>query len=240
MRDGSSSARGRFSTEVLPQWRDRHFGPGACWPPWRRTNFVLSIRRRDVKYENSVLHISFMVHIPYYATRLLRRLGMKADYLAMEESTKIWDKADYVFVPRGVPAVQVWQEFLFFWRVVAQLRSDPLPFRHAPDQPGLGVSDLETHGTEDRDPFPRLRGPRSPTQHEAAPRREYLRKLRLSREHLHGSGAAETEKARPAVRRLDPGHHTRHERFPSRRRLLSLLPSRYSTGGLPHRRKEVA
>ncbi len=84
------------------------------------TNFVLSIRCRDVKYENSVLHISFMVHIPYYATRLLRRLGMKADYLAMEESTKIWDKADYVFVPRGVPAVQVWQEFLFFWRVVAR------------------------------------------------------------------------------------------------------------------------
>lgn len=84
------------------------------------TNFVLSIRCRDVKYENSVLHISFMVHIPYYATRLLRRLGMKADYLAMEESTKIWDKADYVFVPRGVPAVQVWQEFLFFWRVVVR------------------------------------------------------------------------------------------------------------------------
>jgi len=83
-------------------------------------NYLLSIRRRHVKYENSVLHISFMVHIPYYATRLLRRLGMKADFLAMEGNTRIWDKADYVFVPRGVPAVQVWQEFLFFWKVVAR------------------------------------------------------------------------------------------------------------------------
>ena len=42
-------------------------------------NFLLvKIRKRKV-YPNSVLHIAFMVHVPYYTVQILRKYGMKAD-----------------------------------------------------------------------------------------------------------------------------------------------------------------
>ncbi|MDD5680367.1 MAG: glycosyltransferase [Candidatus Omnitrophica bacterium] len=78
-------------------------------------NRLLSILRRNIKYENSVLHISYMVHISYYTTRTLRKHGMKADYLAVGCKSPWWDKYDYNF-PHSAP----WQEFYFFWKVVAK------------------------------------------------------------------------------------------------------------------------
>jgi hypothetical protein len=83
-------------------------------------NFVLAFLLQRLKHKNSVLHVSYMVHIPYYATRLLRRLGMKADYLALEENPRIWDKSDYLFLPHRIPIVQFAREFKFFWTVVAR------------------------------------------------------------------------------------------------------------------------
>ena len=83
-------------------------------------NWVLVILRRNVKYENSVLHISYMVHIPYYTTRLLRKFGMKADYLALENGSPIWNKSDYLFLPSHVPFLKALEEFWFFWKVMAK------------------------------------------------------------------------------------------------------------------------
>ncbi|MFH0732514.1 MAG: hypothetical protein V2A72_06295 [Candidatus Omnitrophota bacterium] len=78
-------------------------------------NSLLAVALRNKKYKDSVLHISYMVHIPYYTTRILRRHGIKADYLAVGGKSPWWDKYDYNFYPVGP-----WQEFLFFWKVVAR------------------------------------------------------------------------------------------------------------------------
>ena len=81
-------------------------------------NLFLSIRGKNVKYANSVLHISYMVHIPYYTTRILRKQGIKADYLAAGGQSPWWDKYDYHFPAHWPPTP--WGEFLFFWKVVSK------------------------------------------------------------------------------------------------------------------------
>lgn len=82
-------------------------------------NLVLVMLRKNIKHPNSVLHISYMVHIPYYMTRTLRRRGVKADYLAVRSQSPWWDKCDYRF-PQAGGAASAFDEFLFFWRVVAK------------------------------------------------------------------------------------------------------------------------
>jgi hypothetical protein len=87
------------------------------WP----VNLWRTIVRKRVVYPDSVLHISYMVHIPYYATRLLREHGMKADFLAMGGPGVIWNQSDYLFLPRRVPPLlRAIDEFRFFWNVVAK------------------------------------------------------------------------------------------------------------------------
>jgi glycosyltransferase involved in cell wall biosynthesis len=82
-------------------------------------NYALARLRRNVKYENSVLHVSYMVHVPFYTTRILRRYtGMKADYLAVGGGSPWWNKCDYHFTPSWPP--MPWQELAFFWKVVAK------------------------------------------------------------------------------------------------------------------------
>lgn len=78
-------------------------------------NYFLSFWYKNIKYDNSVLHISYMVHIPYYTTRTLRKYGLKADYLAVGGQSPWWNQYDYTFLPSSP-----WQEFLFFWKVVAR------------------------------------------------------------------------------------------------------------------------
>jgi glycosyltransferase involved in cell wall biosynthesis len=78
-------------------------------------NYVLSQLRRHLVYENSVLHISYLVHIPWDTTRLLRKQGIRADYLAVGAENPFWKQCDYHF-----PASSIWREFLFFWRVAAK------------------------------------------------------------------------------------------------------------------------
>jgi glycosyl transferase family 1 len=68
---------------------------------------------------NSVLHISYMVHVPYHMVMHLRRHGIAADYLAIGTSPH-WNKCDYNFCPSAVPLYRMVQEFWMFWRVVAR------------------------------------------------------------------------------------------------------------------------
>lgn len=79
-------------------------------------NYLLSqlLRRRYIR--QSVLHVSYMVHIPYYTTRILREHGMKADYLAIGESP-VWDKCDYNIRRSRWPFVRLLREFTFVWTV---------------------------------------------------------------------------------------------------------------------------
>jgi hypothetical protein len=83
-------------------------------------NQRLSVLLRNRTYPNSVLHISYMVHIPYDTTRLLRRFGMKADYLAIERGGPVWNEADYVYRRNPVPPLDVLGEFYFFWKIVSR------------------------------------------------------------------------------------------------------------------------
>jgi hypothetical protein len=87
-------------------------------------NYVLSILRRSVKYPNSVLHISYMVHIPYYTVRILRRQNLKADYLAVGGQSPWWDKYDFHF-PLSWPPTP-WAEFFFSGRWWQNMKSSIL------------------------------------------------------------------------------------------------------------------
>ena len=83
------------------------------------TNWILAraLRRRVIP--NSVLHISYMVHIPHYTVEHLRRQGMRADFLAIGRSPH-WSTCDYNLVRSSIPLVSRFQEFWMFWSVVAR------------------------------------------------------------------------------------------------------------------------
>ena len=82
-------------------------------------NWILAKLRRNIKHNNSVLHMSYMVHVPYHTVKCLQKLGLKADYLAIGASPT-WDKCDFQLLPSPRPYVQALQEFFLFWRVVAK------------------------------------------------------------------------------------------------------------------------
>ena len=70
-------------------------------------------------HPNSVLHVSYMVHVPHHTVELLRRHGMKADYLALGGSS-VWSTCDYRFDRSRWPFVAALQETLWLWRVLAR------------------------------------------------------------------------------------------------------------------------
>jgi len=82
-------------------------------------NLYLSRTQQEAKYPRSVLHISYLVHIPYHTTRLLRRFGIKADYLAIGKSA-VWDQCDFRKRPFPLSLFRAWEEFRLLWRVVAK------------------------------------------------------------------------------------------------------------------------
>lgn len=88
----------------------------ACLQP---ANALLALLLRRRLWPDSVLHISYMVHIPFHTTRLLRRHGVRADYLAIGES-RLWNQADYVKRASRIPFVQAWQDFVWLWTVLAR------------------------------------------------------------------------------------------------------------------------
>jgi hypothetical protein len=100
------------------RWLVRHSDRVALiliWP----VNRLLASRFPPRAYPNSVLHVSYMVHVPFHTVALLRRHGMRADYLAVGTS-ELWDQCDYRLVLSRVAFVAVLQEFWTFWRVVAR------------------------------------------------------------------------------------------------------------------------
>jgi hypothetical protein len=82
-------------------------------------NAVLILLWRRRALPNSVLHISYMVHIPHYTVMHLRRQGMTAHYLAIGTSP-YWNQCDYNFLPSAEPLRQAWREFRTFWGVMAR------------------------------------------------------------------------------------------------------------------------
>lgn len=82
-------------------------------------NFLLVRIMKDRVIPDSVLHISHKVHIPYYMTRILRRHGIHADYLALGDDNSTWDLFDFQF-PRTARIPFRIEEFIFFWRVAAK------------------------------------------------------------------------------------------------------------------------
>lgn len=106
-------------------------------------NAVMIPRRRTAFEKGSVLHVSFMVHIPWETTRILRRHGMKADYLAVGPKSKVWDKFDF-HVERD-PA-SVWRELRFFWRVVSRYEIVHCHFGITPSRSGWELPVLRRMG----------------------------------------------------------------------------------------------
>lgn len=76
-------------------------------------NYLMVFLPRKNQYPNSVLHISYMVHVAYQTTRFLRLVGVKADYLATG-SSKTWDKSDFISPRSFNPIMQAILEFFFF------------------------------------------------------------------------------------------------------------------------------
>lgn len=83
-------------------------------------NHLLVKQRQHIVYPKSILHISYLVHIPFYTVELLKKKGLKADYLAIGKSNT-WKHCDYQFIRfRGLGILRAFQEFFFFWKVVAK------------------------------------------------------------------------------------------------------------------------
>jgi hypothetical protein len=82
-------------------------------------NSLLILLRRRRVLPNSVLHVSYMVHIPHHTVLQLRRQGMTAHYLAIGASP-YWKECDYNFLPSAEPLYQAWREFRTFWAVMAR------------------------------------------------------------------------------------------------------------------------
>ncbi len=82
-------------------------------------NIALCGVMRGRAMPRSVLHISYMVHVPFHTVMYLRHQGMRADYLGIGASSH-WEKCDYNFRASPVPVYRLMQEFWMFWRVVAR------------------------------------------------------------------------------------------------------------------------
>jgi glycosyltransferase involved in cell wall biosynthesis len=108
-------------------------------------NWVMARYLPPTPYPNSVLHVSYMVHIPYHMVRHLRGAGMRADYLAIGRSPH-WDRADHVFVPSPHPLLRVLQEFRMFWRVVARYETVHAHFMYTLTQEGWELPILKRLG----------------------------------------------------------------------------------------------
>ncbi len=81
-------------------------------------HLIARLLARKVPRE-AVLHVSVMVHVPYYTVRILREHGVCADYLAVGDSPW-WNDADYHYRPTRWPLASVLKEMWWVWRVVSR------------------------------------------------------------------------------------------------------------------------
>jgi glycosyltransferase involved in cell wall biosynthesis len=103
----------------------------AAWP----VNRVLAALLASRVVPNSVLHISYMVHIPYETVQHLRRQGIKAAYLAIGRSSH-WNKCDYNFVPSPFAPIRALQELWIFWTLIARYQVVHAHFMYAISESG--------------------------------------------------------------------------------------------------------
>ncbi len=82
-------------------------------------NQILSLHARKRFTPASVLHISYMVHVPYFIVQTLRKHGVEADYMALGTSP-VWDQCDYLVTFSRWPFIRAWQEFRIFWTIMAR------------------------------------------------------------------------------------------------------------------------
>jgi hypothetical protein len=82
-------------------------------------NAILARLRANAFEPGSVLHVSYMGHVPHHTVEVLRQAGVRADYLAVGDSP-IWDRSDYRITGSHWPFVPAVKEFLMLWRVMAR------------------------------------------------------------------------------------------------------------------------
>ena len=83
-------------------------------------NAILATLRAKQVDRGSVLHVSYLGHVPHHFVQVLRGQGIHADYLAVGESAT-WQACDYrTPTPSRWPWLTAWAEFRFFWRTVAR------------------------------------------------------------------------------------------------------------------------
>ena len=87
----------------------------ALWP----VNRAMAALLADRVTPGTVLHMSSMVHVPYYTVRILREHGVNADYLAVGDSPW-WNRADHHFRPTRWPLLSVLKEMWWIWTVVSR------------------------------------------------------------------------------------------------------------------------
>jgi hypothetical protein len=108
---------------LLPQWLRRllvdveSFAYRATLSALAPVNALLARLLAARVVPGSVLHVSALVHVPYYTVRVLRENGVDADYLAVGDSPW-WNKADFHYQPRRLAFVSVLQEMWWVWGVV--------------------------------------------------------------------------------------------------------------------------
>lgn len=115
--------------------------PRLCLP----ANLILAMLLKKRAYKHSVLHIDCMVHVTYLATEVLKRHGMKADYMAIGESA-VWKKADYVHKPSRFPGLSYLKELVVFWRIVARYEAVHLHRGHTMTRSGWELPLLKRLG----------------------------------------------------------------------------------------------
>ncbi|WP_179166094.1 glycosyltransferase [Azospirillum agricola] len=93
----------------------------------------------------SVLHVSYMVHVPYYTVQILRQEGFDAAYMAVDESP-LWDRADFRFTPNHRLGFVRLNEWFWFWRIMARYETVHFHFMITPSELGWEVEELKRLG----------------------------------------------------------------------------------------------
>lgn len=135
---------------LLRGWRALF--PVAWWPVYRAT--VAALRpanemrvrsRRSRVYPDSALHISYPIHTAHATVQILRRKGMKADYLTVGHNPH-WHDMDFCAPASRWPHVQAWREFRMLWDVVARYEVVHCHFMHTMSRSGWELEYLERMG----------------------------------------------------------------------------------------------
>lgn len=87
-----------------------------CAQVWifQPVSLILALIFRFIKPEKDVIHISAMVHIPYYTVDLLRSHGLNADYLAIGNNP-CWNQCDFHYQKPTLRAKRAFWEFYWLW-----------------------------------------------------------------------------------------------------------------------------